>query len=1212
MAISKLILNGETQMDVTSNTNVASNMLNGVIGTKNDGTKVTGNIASKTSDDLTVSGATVTAPAGYYANAASKAVATTTHPNPTASIASSTGVVTASHTQSTGYVTGGTTTGTLNLTTQAGKTITPTESVQTAVASYRWTTGKVNVAAISSTYVGTGVTTRSSANLTANGSVVTAPAGYYSTAATKAVAAGSAFPPAVTITKAPTIGVNTSGVVTASYSGSSSITPTVTSGYVSKGTAGTVSITGTSTYQLTSKAAATYYPSTADQTVASQRWLVGNQTFKSVTTTNLTSANIKSGTIVRVGDSANASRITQVIGTYAPSISSLTVTPSTEEQTFNAVGIDGYNPVIVEEIPKTLVMQKLNVLNTIYPTKEDQIIPPLTDIDVLTEPSDLYTIVPASGNIAFQNTYHRAQIGSFSPILDEEIARNYLMQGTISMQVTYSSGGNSYSASWIYHIEFLPTAVDTDRGIVFGVDNSYIDNFVTNNSSYISLQDFDLTFYRNYFYLHTLSKWPITNYTLNINDCDVHFYPIDWGDEYYPGYQPFFTVAGYPLSLTSKTVTPTDKKQIIKANSDNVYTFESINLTNSSSRSYKNLVLDGMTLSNNGLWKISGSITRHDGNIITIPEQLIKLGYAYGTGTFIKYSQSGSSVDNIYFYYIESANSLDIEVINNTDGSIATTVVSLTIEDTRHSAIAEKAYGDPDSTSIDSVNYSTLLIGEKCIFYLSSVLIKSFIYETFTWDGTDKTFSKTLNNNTITIELKPSTNQIIVTGYSGEGFIYFFGKQAEEYDGLSEVIVEPSYEDALIQRTLSGIYSNSKVITIGDGAFMGMTSLNSINFPNASYLYKYAFADCSKLVSAYIPQVTYIYPYAFSGCSILRTFTAGALTGVCEYGFHGCNNLPNIDGSLLTSVGSYAFYACRSLKTFSAPLLTSIGAYAFGVCYSLSTISIPEVSVIGSGAFYNDYITQIYCPKVTSIGNDAFYHVLSLNSINLPSVTYIGDNAFSSAVLKSISMPNIQTIGNSAFRSCKSLSGVLSLPFLSSLGTFAFASCYSLLSIYCPILSVVSDYAFTGCISITSISLPSCTQIGTSGFANCYSLSAANISRCSKVGIGAFYGCTVLSWVYISVSGEAFIGRYAFQGCRSLMSVYLFNRAGYSIIRLSSYDVFTNTPIATSSLTGTFGSIYVYSYYYQSYITASGWSNFSSRIVSLTSSEISAILSQIT
>ena len=55
-------------------------------------------ITAKTSSDLTASGATVTAPAGYYASAASKSVSTVTHPDPSASINSSTGVVTASHT----------------------------------------------------------------------------------------------------------------------------------------------------------------------------------------------------------------------------------------------------------------------------------------------------------------------------------------------------------------------------------------------------------------------------------------------------------------------------------------------------------------------------------------------------------------------------------------------------------------------------------------------------------------------------------------------------------------------------------------------------------------------------------------------------------------------------------------------------------------------------------------------------------------------------------------------------------------------------------------------------------------------------------------------------------------------------------------------------------------------------------------------------------
>lgn len=116
------------------------------------------------STDLTVSGATVTAPAGYYSTAASKSVSSTTHPNPTATINSTTGVVTASHTQTAGYVSAGTTTYDLNLTTQAAATITPTTSMQTAVAAGKYTTGAVVVDAIPSSYKNLTTTTTATAS----------------------------------------------------------------------------------------------------------------------------------------------------------------------------------------------------------------------------------------------------------------------------------------------------------------------------------------------------------------------------------------------------------------------------------------------------------------------------------------------------------------------------------------------------------------------------------------------------------------------------------------------------------------------------------------------------------------------------------------------------------------------------------------------------------------------------------------------------------------------------------------------------------------------------------------------------------------------------------------------------------------------------------------------------------------------------------------
>lgn len=72
MAVSKVILNGTTLIDTTDKTVTAGSMLSGITALKNDGTTATGSIASKTSSDLTASNLTVTAPAGYYASAATK------------------------------------------------------------------------------------------------------------------------------------------------------------------------------------------------------------------------------------------------------------------------------------------------------------------------------------------------------------------------------------------------------------------------------------------------------------------------------------------------------------------------------------------------------------------------------------------------------------------------------------------------------------------------------------------------------------------------------------------------------------------------------------------------------------------------------------------------------------------------------------------------------------------------------------------------------------------------------------------------------------------------------------------------------------------------------------------------------------------------------------------------------------------------------------
>lgn len=136
--------------------NSGAQMLNGVTSYAG-GTKVTGTIPSKSSSDLTASGATVTVPAGNYETAATKSVASGSATAPasitgtSATVSTGTNTITLQKTVSVtpsvsaGYVSSGTAGNstvklTASVTTKAADTITPTTTDQT-ISSGTYLTG---------------------------------------------------------------------------------------------------------------------------------------------------------------------------------------------------------------------------------------------------------------------------------------------------------------------------------------------------------------------------------------------------------------------------------------------------------------------------------------------------------------------------------------------------------------------------------------------------------------------------------------------------------------------------------------------------------------------------------------------------------------------------------------------------------------------------------------------------------------------------------------------------------------------------------------------------------------------------------------------------------------------------------------------------------------------------------------------------------------
>ena len=297
-------------------------------------TYVGSDVPRNSSSDLTVNGATITAPAGYYEENASKSVSSGSATGPSslsgtsASISTGTNTITLTKTNvtttptvSAGYVSSATaSTATVTLTASATVNPTPTASGKTVTVPAGYYTAQttkdvdaMTLPTSASSSATSGYTSKATISRSTSDQYINIPTGYNTAGGyykISAVANGSVTAPS---TISGTTATVSTGTNTLTLTKTVSVTPNVTTaGYISSGTAGNSSVSLTAS--VTTKAATTYHPSTSSQSIASGTYLTGAQTISPVTTTNLSASNIVSGVTIKVGDSSDDDRIASVTG----------------------------------------------------------------------------------------------------------------------------------------------------------------------------------------------------------------------------------------------------------------------------------------------------------------------------------------------------------------------------------------------------------------------------------------------------------------------------------------------------------------------------------------------------------------------------------------------------------------------------------------------------------------------------------------------------------------------------------------------------------------------------------------------------------------------------------------------------------------------------------------------------------------------------------
>ncbi len=359
----------------------------------------------------------------------------------------------------------------------------------------------------------------------------------------------------------------------------------------------------------------------------------------------------------------------------------------------------------------------------------------------------------------------------------------------------------------------------------------------------------------------------------------------------------------------------------------------------------------------------------------------------------------------------------------------------------------------------------------------------------------------------------------------------------------------------------------------------GNYSIN--NFTNLKDVYNYSqditdtFNNCPNLSCVYLNNIVSI-NNCFNNCSILTEIELNNVsqishsfinTQIQKINIKSANYFVEEDVLYKKSddnKGKILVKALSNLKDINLVNTYKIEDYAFsGIKNSFSLSCKDEIlTTIGNNAFSLSNITKANFNGNLVIGEMAFYNCQQLKNISFNGIVNFQEKSFMQSGIESLDLSSCSaTINNYSFADCKNLKNVRLSDNLINLGKGAFSGCTSLAKVVNLHTEIISEYCFSDCVNLSDISeIKELITIQNYAFKNTNLYNLNSVSGVVNIKIGAFESCKNLQSVKLFNLQQ--LHANVFKNCTNLTEFYNFGNL------IVFENAFLNCPINTINVLG--------------------------------------------